>query len=293
MTDDMTWEKDGTHWPDDDVTVPNATPRRGPFMPSDVIAGVRRGTVTRWTWPCKPQPPPHPSGGNAGMYAHLDGWRYGDCVYEGDAVEPCPYGPPGTVLWLPETYASVVPIESGPAYAGARIVEDWYNGGIGLVELWYRADGEIGIAHRSWEPDDDGVRWVPAARMPGPPAPHARTFIRVVSYDVRCVGTVDSDGTHVWRMDFALCQRAYPMNTDLTPEVRESIERLQAAGYRARLSGSDFVVMEGPRGIAMFHVPGQIGNLDVWWIPDSDSESIHLARRHLAPAALVAAVNDD
>lgn len=51
----------------------------------------------------RPGPPPCQTGPNA-VYKYKDGWRYGGCEYNGDIVEPCPFGAPGDVLNLKETF---------------------------------------------------------------------------------------------------------------------------------------------------------------------------------------------
>lgn len=76
------------------------------------------------------------------------------------AQDDCQYGVRGDRLWVRETHALVAPSLSGRLeYAGARIAESDY----GPVEIWYRADGALGIMSMLFA---DGPRWRPSIHMP-------------------------------------------------------------------------------------------------------------------------------
>lgn len=74
-----------------------------------------------------------------------------------------PFGIPGERLWVRETVCFVHPVDNCKAtYDGARIVDDPRLDDQ-KTELWYRADGEMGLAHRT---GDNGLYWTPSIHMP-------------------------------------------------------------------------------------------------------------------------------
>lgn len=73
----------------------------------------------------------------------------------------CRYGVPGDRLWVRETWCAVLPRKDGGLeYNGARLVTPPDGES---VELWYRADGELGPISCLF---DDGPRWRPSLHMP-------------------------------------------------------------------------------------------------------------------------------
>ena len=71
-----------------------------------MVEAILAGTKTMTRRIVKP-PPPELTDGSARMYQHGDGWRYDGCNYKGDDHERCPYGAPGDLLWVRETWARV------------------------------------------------------------------------------------------------------------------------------------------------------------------------------------------
>jgi len=144
------------------------------------ILAVRKTETRRVV---RPQPPPCQTGPDA-MYAFGKGWRFSGVVYDGDAVEVCPYGVPGDRLWVRETWG---------------IHKD--------IEPVYDAGGKVGkgfLAYRAGSGDDlmDGCpttlikRWRPSIHMP---KWAARLWLEVV--EVR-VERVQSMSNYSWVADF-------------------------------------------------------------------------------------------